>query len=134
MSFRLKACLLALAIAVVTVFGAWTSICLPFGRPIAEGGEDWLGLLIDTLVVALPFLVLALLGERSRSLWGLGLAVTFLLWGWFVYEAIYYRLQGSSVLAHMGFDVILFFYPFLLAPILAGASLTRKYLARGWGS
>ena len=134
MSFRLKASLLALAIGIATVFGAWLGIKIPFGDPLAKSGEDWLGLLMETLVVALPFLALALLGERSRGLWGSGLAVTFLLWGYFVYEAISYRLEGSSVLAHMGFDIVLFFYPFLLAPILAGASLTRKYLARGWTS
>jgi hypothetical protein len=129
MSFRLKACLLAVAIAVVTVFGAWTAILIPFGRPLAEGSGDWSGLLVETLVVALPFLALALLEERSRGLWGSGLAITFLLWGYFVYEAISYAREGSSVLAHMGFDVVLFYYPFLLALILAGLSLLRKQLS-----
>lgn len=130
MSFRLKASLLALAIGGGTVVTAAAAIQIPFGLPLMEGG-DWGSFLLETLVVALPFLTLALLAERSRALWGSALAVTFLLWGYFVVEAIRYRLEGSSVLAHMGFDVLLFFYPFLLAPVLAGASLLRKNSDRG---
>ena len=127
MSFRLKASLLALAIGVGTVVASTLAIAIPFGDPLGPA-EAWGGLLAYMLVVALPFLALALLAGRSRFLWGSALAVTFLLWGYYVVEAISYRLEGSSVLAHMGFDVLLFFYPFLLAPILAGMSLVRKYL------
>jgi hypothetical protein len=126
-SYRLKASVLALAIGVGTVFGAWLAISIPFGRPLAEGGEDWVGLLMQVLLVSLPFLTLAVLAERLRLLWGAALAVTFLLWGYFVYAAISYRLQGSSVLAHMGFDVLLFLYPLVLTPILVVVSLVGKH-------
>ena len=126
-SFRLKALLLALAIGVGTVAASTLAIVIPFGDPLGPA-EEWGGLLVYMLVVALPFLALALLAERSRLLWGSALAVTFLLWGYYVFEAISYRLEGSSVLAHMGFDVLLFIYPLLLAPIVAGVSLVRKFL------
>ena len=129
MPFRLKALLLALAIGVGTVVASTLLIAIPFGDPIGPAG-DWAGLAVYMLAVALPFLALALLAERSRLLWGSALAVTCLLWGYFVFEAISYRLEGSSVLAHMGFDVLLFLYPLVLAPILAGASLVRKYVIR----
>ena len=128
-SFRLKALLSALAIGVGTVVASTLAIVIPFGDPLGPV-EEWGGLVVYMLAVALPFLALALLAERSRLLWGLALAVTFLLWGYYVLEAIRYRLDGSSVLAHMGFDLLLFVYPFLLAPLLAGASLVRKHLIR----
>lgn len=129
MSFRLKALLLALAIGGGTVLAATLATAIPFGLPVVEGG-DWGGFLLGMLIVALPFVALALLAERSRALWGSALAVTFLLWGYYVFEAVRYRLHGSSVLAHMGFDVLLFSYPFLLATILAAVSLARKHLDR----
>jgi hypothetical protein len=130
MSTRWKAAVLALGIGVFTVFGSWLAITIPFGDPLATSGEDWLGLLILTAVTALPFLALALLRERSPGLWGSALAVTFLLWGYFVVEAISYRKEGSSVLAHMGFDFVLFFYPFVLTATLVAISLFRKAWAR----
>ena len=121
MSFRLKASLLALAIGVGTVVASTLAIAIPFGDPIGSA-EDWAGLSVYMLAVALPFLALALLAERSRLLWGSALAVTLLLWGYYVVAAISYRLEGSSVLAHMGFDLLLFFYPLLLTPVVAFAS------------
>ena len=129
MPFRLKALLLALAIGVGTVAASTLMIAIPFGDPIGPA-EAWAGLAVYMLAVALPFLALALLAERSRLLWGSALAVTFLLWGYYVVEAISYRLEGSSVLAHMGFDVLLFVYPLVLTPVLAGVSLALKYLVR----
>ena len=129
MTFRQKASLAALGIGVGIPLVSIYAVAVPFGDPPALG-DNLLALLAGMLVVALPFLVLALLAERSRLLWGAALAVTLLLWGWYVVMAIDYRADGSSVLAHMGFDVILFFYPLLLAPILGVASLVRKYLAR----
>ena len=129
MTFRQKAVLLALAIGAGTNLGAAFAVAVPFGLPPALG-DDLPGLLAMMLVIALPFLALALLAERSRLLWGAALAVTLLLWGYYVVMAIDYRADGSSVLAHMGFDVILFFYPFLLTPILAGVSFVRQL--RSW--
>ena len=129
MTFRLKAALWALAIGAGTNIGAACAVAIPFGDPPALG-DDLLGLLAMILATALPFLALAMLKERSRLLWGTALAVTLLLWGWYVVMAIIYRAHGSHVLAHMGFDVILFFYPFLLAPILAGLSLIWNYWRR----
>jgi hypothetical protein len=131
MPFRLKASLLALAIGVGTVLASTFAVALPFGDPLRLG-EDLLDLLQYMLLVALPFLALALLAERSGLLWGAALAVTLLLWGWYVYEAVLFRMRGSWVLAHMGFDVILFLYPLLLAPVLVGASLGRKHAMRPW--
>lgn len=129
MAFRWKAVLLALAIGAGTDLVAAFAVAVPFGLPPALG-NDLPSLLAMMLVTALPFLALALLAERSRLLWGSGLAVTFLLWGWYVVMAIDYRADGSNVLAHMGFDVILFFYPFLLTPILAGMSFVGRLWAR----
>jgi hypothetical protein len=129
MTFRQKAVLLALAIGAGTNLGAAFAVAVPFGLPPALG-DDLPGLLAMMLVTALPFLALALLAERSRLFWGAALAVTLLLWGYYVVMAIDYRADGSSVLAHMGFDVILFFYPFLLTPILAGVSFVRQL--RSW--
>lgn len=127
MSYRLMAAIWALAIAAGTIVVASLAVTLPFGLPLVEG-DDWVwAFLLQTLVVALPFLALALLAERSCLLWGVALAITFVLWGYFVFAAISYRLEGSSVLAHMGFDVLLFAYPFVLAALLAGASLLRKH-------
>ena len=133
-TFRLKAALLALAIGGATNLVAAYAVVVPFG--LAPGlGDDLLGLFAMMLVTALPFLALAMLKERSVALWGTGLAVTLLLWGWYVVMAIDYRADGSNVLAHIGFDVILFFYPFLLAPILAAMSLIRRHWAKsGWQS
>lgn len=133
MTFRLKAVLLALAIGGATNLVAAYAVAVPFGLPPALG-DDMLGLLTAMLIVALPFLALAILKERSPLLWGVGLAVTILLWGWYVVMAIDYRADGSNVLNHMGFDVILFFYPFLLAPILAAMSLIRRRGDTGWPS
>ena len=121
--------LLALGIGAGTNLVAGYAVAVPFGDPPALP-DDLLGLLMAILLVASPFLGLALLAERSRLLWGVGLAVTLLLWGWYVVMAISYRADGSNVLNHMGFDVILFFYPFLLAPILAVISLIRTAWAR----
>jgi hypothetical protein len=126
MGFRSKALLLALGIGAGTNLVAAYAVTAPFGDPPALP-DDLVSLLTAILVVALPFLGLALLAERSRLLWGVGLAVTLLLWGWYVVMAISFRADGSNVLNHMGFDVILFIYPFLLAPILAAMSLIRKY-------
>ena len=129
MSFRLKAFLFALAIGGGTVAASILATTMPFHDPISLR-EEWGGYLIEMLLVALPFIALALLAERSLLLWGAALAVTFLLWGFYVFEAVSYRREGSSVLAHMGFDVLLFAYPLLLTPTLIVVSLIRKLLTR----
>lgn len=128
MAFRRKAFLSALAIGVGTVVAAASAIAIPFGDPIGLGSSS----LVLMLLVALPFLALALLAERSRLLWGSALAITFLLWGYYIFMAVHYRLGGSHVLAHMGFDVLLMHYPLVLTPILIVMSLIRKYLIRSW--
>jgi hypothetical protein len=128
-AFRVKALLFALAIGGGTVVAATLAVSLPFHGPLSPP-EEWDGYLLEMLVVALPFAVLALLAERSRVLWGSALAVTFLPWGYYVFEAISYRMEGSSVLAHMGFDVLLPLCALVVTPILAGTSLVRKYLIR----
>ncbi|HEY5722093.1 MAG TPA: hypothetical protein VIT45_07205 [Allosphingosinicella sp.] len=129
MAFRWKAALLALGIGIGTILGSAFAVAVPFGE-LPALGDDLLAMLEMMLVTALPFLALAMLNERSRALWGTGLAVTFLLWGWYVVMAIDYRSDGSNVLAHMGFDVILFYYPFLLTPIFVAISLFRSAWAR----
>ena len=129
MTFRLKAALLAMAIGGATNLVAAYAVAVPFGLPPALG-DDLMALFEMVLVTALPFLALAILNERSPVLWGVGLAVTLLLWGWYVVMAIDYRADGSNVLAHMGFDVILVYYPFLLTPIFVAISLFRSAWAR----
>jgi hypothetical protein len=49
------------------------------------------------MMVATPFLLLALLGIRAARPWLLGLALTVLVWGYFLYSAAGSDHAGISV-------------------------------------
>jgi len=121
--------LLALAIGGTTVTVGTLAIAIPFHDPL-DLRHEWDGYLLEMLLVALPFIALALLAEPSRLLWSSALALTILPWSFYVFEAIDYRREGSSVLAHMGFDVLLSLLPIVVALIVVAISLIGRWMAR----
>ena len=80
-------CAAALAIGLLVVAAVNAALSLSDGRPLDLRG-DWGFYLIEMLLVAIPFGLLALTGIRTLLPWLVGLALTLALWGYFVFDGV----------------------------------------------
>jgi len=71
--------------------------------------------LLQMVIVAIPFLVLAMGGVRARLPWLTGLALTAALWGYFLFEGVRYQWSGDTSGANIGLGVIMLASPLLIS-------------------
>lgn len=121
-----RGCLLALAIGLLTVAANAGVFSAATGNPI-NLADEWSAFLFQILLVAAPFGLLALFGVRDRAAWVLGLGVTALLWGYYLYDGIRYQLSGDTSGVNMGLAFLLMVSPvFISIACFAVAAWKRR--------
>jgi hypothetical protein len=93
-------------------FGFILALCLGLAFPLAvrvafaavEGidlfwmfSEDWPGLALNVAIAAVPFVVLAHRGVRAWQTWLTGIAITAIIWGYYLHEVLTYRGGGADI-------------------------------------
>ena len=111
---RLKAMLAALAIGLIVVTASVIIQSLG-GRPIPNNqlGDELPFLAFQALIVAIPFLVLAIAGIRTQRPWIAGLVLTLALWAYYLLDALVLGVPGRRV--NIGLDLIMLTSPFLIS-------------------
>jgi hypothetical protein len=105
---------LAIGIGLVTVVvnaGAFSEIT---GNPL-NLAEEWSVFLFQILLAAAPFGLLAYFGVRDRSAWVLGIGLTAILWGYYLYDGIRYQLSGDTSGVNMGLAFLLMASPIFIS-------------------
>ena len=106
--------LLAVAIGVAVVAICDGLFTLLTGRPITFESDV---APFQVGIVAAPFLVLAILGVRQRRPWLVGLALTFSLWGYYLFEGVRYQWSPDGSGANIGLGLIMLASPLVITPI-----------------
>ncbi len=75
-------CFLALAIGPVVAGGTELAVSLLTGRSM--GGA----MVLEAILVSVPFIAIALTGTLRKTPWLVGLALTLALWGYILYELL----------------------------------------------
>ena len=118
--------LAAVIIGVLVVGGTNLVFSLLTGRPFSFASD------VDLMVlVAFPFLILALLGARQWLPWVVGLVPTVALWGWYLYAGVSYQRNSDGSGANIGLGLILLASPLVISAICVGAFVSQKRAASG---
>ena len=118
--------LIAAGIGVGTVSTMVIILTLAARRPL-DLTDEWPILGIQAIFVAIPFLLLALLGVRDIKPWLTGILLTAALWGYYLYDAFIHSGRGVN------FAVVALM---MLSPVLVAAAClaaSYKYLRRRAG-
>jgi len=109
-------CLLAPAIGIAVVMAGTGAFSLMTAQSLRIG-EEWPIYLVQMLLVAAPFGLLALAGAKGKAPWLAGLTMTVVFWSYYFYDGIRYQQSGDTSGANIGLGVLM-----LLSPILIGGA------------
>jgi hypothetical protein len=125
---RPKAMLAALAIGLLVVASSVVIASLG-GRPIQRDqlGDEMPILAFQAVMVAIPFLVLAIAGISTRRPWIAGLVLTLALWGYYLLDALVLAVPGRG--ANIGLGLIMLASPLIISLICF--ALARTGMKRG---
>lgn len=122
--FVTKLLLLVLAFAVgfgvVAGEGALYSALTERPWTLSHDLEVW-----NVAIVAVPFIVLALLSVRRVIPWAAALTLTLLVWGWRLYDTVNYHQHPDGSGANIGLGIVLFTSPFVIAILVAAVHFAR---------
>lgn len=125
--------LLAIALGVMLVLAGNLADDLVLGRtPLADGSFGSIDApdvaVLQFVFTSLPMLVLALVGSRSRLLWGIAIALGAGFWGYCVYQTWQDSLTGFAGGANIGLGLIMLASPFFILIVLGVVSLVGRSL------
>lgn len=123
LEIRTSGCLAALAIGVIVVGGSAGLFSLLTGRPLRLGAE-WGVFLMQMVLAAAPFAVLA--GARTRAPWLTGLALTLALWGYVLFDGVRYQWHPDGSGANIGLGQFMIVSPFLIIGANVGILLWQR--------
>jgi hypothetical protein len=93
------------------VAGTYNIFSMMFGHSTSPFSEEWSIMIVHVIIASIPFFILAVLGIRFGSAWIVGIAVTVLLWGYALFDAIF-RTEGG---ANIGLGLIMMVGPIAIA-------------------
>ena len=82
--------------------------------------------IFQLVIVAIPFLVLAMGGVRARLPWLTGLALTIALWSYYLYDGVRYHWTGDTSGANIGLGLILLASPLVISFACIAACLVER--------
>ena len=86
---------------------------------------------VTAVLVAIPYLGLALARARRLLPWIVGLALTLALWGYALYSGVSYQWNPDGSGANIGLGLMMLASPFIISPIVLGVhALQRRGSAR----
>lgn len=124
---RLWLVLAALGIGAAVVAAEDLLFSLLTGRPLSFAADVQP---VSALFVALPFLVLAITGARTRLPWLVGLALTLGLWGYFLNAGVSYQWHPDGSGVNIGLAFIMLASPLVFTPILLAVHMLQARQAR----
>ena len=131
MILRLKLIALSLAITLLIVLVGNAGTDLVLGRaPFADGTLGSIDApdvaVLHIVFTSLPFVLLALVGSRSRLLWSTATLLTACFWAYATFRIWSASLTGFEGGADIGLGLIMMASPFLIMIILGGVAALRR--------
>jgi hypothetical protein len=115
--------LMAILIGVCTVALELTTLYVD--NPSSILWVDELPIIIIQIgFVAAPFLILAAMGESQKTPWLLGLGLTFSLWGFYLYDGLSRRGDGTGV--NLGLVLVMLVSPILISIACVSVALRHR--------
>ena len=131
MIVRLKLFGLAFALSGLIVVAGNAAIDLVLGRmPLRDGTLGSIDApdvaVLHLVFTSLPFVLLALVGSRSRTLWSLAAVLTACFWGFAAFRIWSASLTGFEGGADIGLGLIMMASPFMIMAVVGVAALLRR--------
>ncbi|MEA3003922.1 MAG: hypothetical protein QOH81_2710 [Sphingomonadales bacterium] len=118
----------AVIIGVLVIAGENILFSLLTGKPTSFSSDVEP---VNALLVAIPFIILALIGTTKLLPWLVGLALTLLLWGYALYSGVSYQRHPDGSGADIGLGLIIMASPvFISAIVLAVYAALRRISGR----
>lgn len=115
---------MALAIGPLVAFGTAAAFSLLTGRSL-NLSEEWQVIAWQAVSVSVPFLALAVTGTKRKTPWIVGLVLTLMLWGYYLYKGVSYQWHPDGSGANIGLGLIM-----LVSPVFITAACIGVYLGR----
>ncbi len=81
------------------------------------------------ILVAIPYLCLALAGTKRLLPWLVGLALTLPLWSYALYSGVSYQRNPDGSGANIGLGLLMLASPFFISPIVLGVHALQRRAA-----
>jgi hypothetical protein len=118
----------ALLIGVGIVTATNIALSLLTGRPFSFFSHVGV---VQMMLVAFPFVLLALLGARHWLPWIAGIVPTVALWSWILFQGVRYQRNPDGSGADIGLGLMLLGSPLVIAAICVGIFARQKCAATG---
>jgi hypothetical protein len=116
-------CFLALAIGPFVAGGTAIVFSLLTGRSL---GLEWGILALQSLFVSIPFVAVALTGTLRKAPWLVGLALTVILWGYYLFEGVSYQWHPDGTGADIGLGFMMLASPVVITAICLGVHWLQR--------
>ncbi len=114
--------IIALSIGVGVVAAKAALFTSLTGRPLVFSGDV---APVNALLVAIPYIGLALAGATRLLPWIVGLALTLSLWGYALYSGVSYQWNPGSG-ANIGLGLMMLVSPFIILPVVLGVHAVQR--------
>ena len=112
-------CSIALLIGPVVAFGTALLHSILIRRPFDWGAEAYV-LSFEALMVAAPFLLIAMTGTRYKLAWLTAFTLTFAFWGYLLFDGVRYHWSGDTSGADIGLGLIMLASPIVITAATMG--------------
>jgi hypothetical protein len=118
-------CLAALAVGPLVAFGT-AALWSHFTGRFLDFDEEWAVLAIQALLVSMPFVGVALTGTKRAAPWIVGLGLTLLLWGYYLFRTVSHQRHPDQVGADIGLGLAMLFSPVVITAGSIGVHLWQR--------
>lgn len=118
-------CLGALAVGPLVAFGTAILFSQLSGRSI-DLDEEWGVLAFQALLVSIPFIAVALTGTRKAAPWIVGLSLTLVFWGYYLFQGVSYQLHPDGTGANIGLGLLMLISPVIITAGSIGVHLWQR--------
>lgn len=114
-------------IGVTTVIGSEIIHSMYTGRELSLADSST-SLLFETVIAALPFLVMAVIGIRKLFPWVIGLLLTIVFWGYALYDTLAHWGTGRGV--NIGLGLAFYLSPIIISAVclIAARQLEKRQI------
>ena len=116
-------CFLALAIGPLVAGGTAIAFSLLTGRSL---NHEWGNIAVQAALVSVPFIAVALTGTLRKAPWLVGLALTVILWGYYLYEGVSYQWRPDGTGADIGLGFMMLASPVVITAICLGVHWLQR--------
>lgn len=115
-------CLLAIAIGALVAVGTEVAFSVLTGRSL----QGWGFIASNAFLVAIPFIAVALTGTLRKAPWLVGLALTALLWGYYLCDGVSYQWHPDGSGANIGLGLLMLASPLFITAACLGVHWLQR--------